>query len=124
MKTAIGTLLALSLAAGFAGCGSGGRSGVAPSLAGVDSRIDPSRGPRSGEMARVPATVPDPAGLSGEIGLPTGSADEITFYFSLPVDDFTLVEAAKVDDDAWHGLVPALLYELRGRGSYVWCQGN
>jgi hypothetical protein len=33
--------------------------------------------------------------LSGEIGLPNGSANEITFYFSLPIDDYTLREAAK-----------------------------
>jgi subtilase family serine protease len=62
----------------------------------LDKRIDPSVPPRPGEIAPVPATVPDPAGLSAEIGLPQGSADEITFYFSLPVDDYTLVQAAKV----------------------------
>jgi hypothetical protein len=62
----------------------------------LDRRIDPSVAPRPGEIAPVPATVPDPAGLSREIGLPNGSADEITFYFSLPVDDYTLVQAAKV----------------------------
>jgi kumamolisin len=62
----------------------------------LDKRIDPSVAPRPGDVASVPATAPDPAGLSGEIGLPNGSADEITFYFSLPVDDYTLVQAAKV----------------------------
>jgi subtilase family serine protease len=46
-------------------------------------------------MAPVPATVPDPPGLSGEIGLPKGSANEITFYFSLPIGDYTLREAVK-----------------------------
>jgi hypothetical protein len=39
--------------------------------------------------------VPDPAGLSGEIGLPNGSADDITCYFSLPIDDYTPGEATK-----------------------------
>jgi subtilase family serine protease len=62
----------------------------------LDKRIDPSVAPRPGEIAPVPATVADPAGLSGKIGLPSGSADEVTFYFSLPVDDYTLVQAAKV----------------------------
>jgi hypothetical protein len=88
-------MLVLSVVAGLlAGCGSGGRS-KAPSLVGLDPRIDPSAPRRAGEKAPIPAVAPDPADLSGEIGLPNGSADEITFYFSLPVDDFALVEAAK-----------------------------
>jgi subtilase family serine protease len=96
MRTAVGGALALSLIVGLlAGCGGGG-SHRAPSLVGLDKRIDPSVAPRPGEIAPVPATVPDPAGLSGQIGLPHGSAEEITFYFSLPVDDYTLVQAAKV----------------------------
>ena len=94
IRTALGGVLVLSLVAGLlAGCGGSNR---AASLVGLDKRIDPSVAPRPGQVASVPASVPDPAGVSGEIGLPNGSADEITFYFSLPVDDYTLVQAAKV----------------------------
>jgi subtilase family serine protease len=93
-KAAVGTVLLLSLAAALlSGCGGG--SHRAPSLAGLDERLNPSRPPPPGSTAPVPTVAPDPAGLSGEIGLPKGSADEITFYFSLPVDDYTLNEAAK-----------------------------
>jgi subtilase family serine protease len=86
--------LVLSLAAGLlSGCGGSNR---APSLVGLDERVNPSSPPPPGATVPVPATVPDPAGLSGEIGLPKGSADAITFYFSLPIDDYTLRAAAKV----------------------------
>lgn len=65
------------------------------SVAGLDKRIDPTRAPLPGAKAPVPATGPDPPDLRGMIGLPNGSADEITFYFSLPIDVYTLREAAK-----------------------------
>jgi hypothetical protein len=64
-------------------------------LAGLDKRVNPSRPPRPSAAAPVPAAARDPAGLSPEIGLPQGSVNEITFYFSLPIDDYTLNEAAK-----------------------------
>lgn len=94
VKAAVRTVLVLSLAAGLvSGCGGG--SHRAPSLVGLDNRVNPSRPPPPGVKAPVPAVAPDPAGLSGEIGLPKGSAGAITFYFSLPIDDYTLREAAK-----------------------------
>jgi subtilase family serine protease len=86
--------LLLSLAAGLlSGCG--GTSKRAPSLAGLDKRVNPSRPPPQGGTAPIPTRAPDPAGLSREIGLPKGSTGEITFYFSLPIDDYTLREATK-----------------------------
>jgi hypothetical protein len=90
---AAGAVLALILAL-LAGCGGGSRR--APSLAGLDEKVNPSTPPRPGEKVPIPATAPDPAGLSAMIGLPNGSADDITFYFSLPIDDYTVREAAKV----------------------------
>ena len=90
---ATGAVLALGLGL-LAGCGGG--SSRAPSLAGLDKKVNPSKPPRPGEKVPIPATAPDPAGLSAMIGLPTGSADDLTFYFSLPIDDYTLREAAKV----------------------------
>ena len=97
MRAASAVILVLSLASGLlAACGSSGHSSRAPSLVGLDARVDPARPPQPGEKVPVPATVPDPPGLSAKIGLPNGSADEITFYFSLPIDDYTLREATKV----------------------------
>jgi subtilase family serine protease len=94
MRTAVGAATVLLLAVGLlAGCGS---SAPPLSIAGLDARINPSVPPRPGEIAPVPAAAPDPPGLSSMIGLPTGSTGEITFYFSLPVDDYTLVQAVKV----------------------------
>jgi subtilase family serine protease len=92
-KTAGGAIVAGSAAAVLlAGCGS---SSVPLSIQGLDKRVDPTRPPPPGVIAPTPPIVPDPPGLRGEIGLPAGSADEITFYFSLPVDDYWLREAAK-----------------------------
>jgi hypothetical protein len=94
LTTVVGAVAVVSLAAGLlSGCGGG--STRARSLVGLDQRVNPSRPPLPGATAPVPATTPDPAGLSGEIGLPNGSANELTFYFSLPTDDYTLREAAK-----------------------------
>jgi hypothetical protein len=93
IKTVVGTVAVLSLTAGLlAACGS---SSPPLSIAGLDKRVDPSRPPPLGAKAPMPATVPDPPGLDGKIGLPNGSAGQITFYFSLPIDDYTLREAAK-----------------------------
>ena len=94
-KAAAATWAAFALILGLlAGCGGG--SSRAPSLSGLDKKVNPSTPPRPGEKVPIPATAPDPAGLSAMIGLPTGSTDDITFYFSLPIDDYTLREAAKV----------------------------
>jgi kumamolisin len=52
--------------------------------------------PKPGALAPIPKVAPDPPNLDSMIGLPEGSADQITFYFSLPTNDATLVQAAKV----------------------------
>jgi subtilase family serine protease len=94
LKTVLGAIAVVCLAAGLlSACGGG--SNRAPSLAGLDKRVNPSRPPPPGATAPVPARPPDPAGLTGDIGLPSGSVNQLTFYFSLPVDDYTLREAAK-----------------------------
>jgi kumamolisin len=46
-------------------------------------------------VAPRPTPLPDPADLTGKIGLPVGAADQLTFYFTLPVDDATLMSAAE-----------------------------
>jgi subtilase family serine protease len=56
---------------------------------------DASVAPRTGERAPVPTPPPDPPDLGTKIGLPAGSAGQITFYFTLPTDDATLVKAAE-----------------------------
>jgi subtilase family serine protease len=92
VNAAVGAVALIALSAALlAACGS---TSVPLSTAGLDKRIDPSRPPRPGELAPIPVVAPDPPGLSGMIGLPRGSADAITFYFSLPIDDYTLREAA------------------------------
>ena len=96
MRAGLAVILVLSIAAAtLAGCGSGGKSKRAPSLVGLDARVNPSRPPPPAGTAPVPAVAPDSPALSGKIGLPNGSAGEITFYFSLPIDDYTLREATK-----------------------------
>jgi subtilase family serine protease len=96
VRAGFAIILVLSLSGGLlAACGSGSHAKRAPSLVGLDKRVNPSRPPSAGATAPVPATVPDPPALAGKIGLPRGSADEITFYFSLPIDDYTLREATK-----------------------------
>jgi subtilase family serine protease len=93
-QIALAAIAVLALAAGLIIARSLRGKPVPLSLAGLDSRIDPSRPPPRGEKAPIPAIVPDPPGLSDKIGLPTGSANEITFYFSLPVDEYTMRVAA------------------------------
>jgi subtilase family serine protease len=94
MKIVVGAAAFVSLAGVLlAACGS---TSVPLSIAGLDSRVDPTRPPRAGEKVPIPPTAPDPADLRGKIGLPNGSAAQVTFYFSLPIDDYTLREAAKV----------------------------
>ena len=96
MRAGLAVILVLSVAgATLTACGSGGKSKRAPSLVGLDTRVNPSRPPPVGVAAPIPATAPDPPDLSAKIGLPTGSAGDITFYFSLPIDDYTLREATK-----------------------------
>ena len=95
-RTAVGTAAVFLLASGvLAACTS---SAKPPSLsqAAQDQGIDPSVAPHPGEKAPVPKVKADPADLRGMIGLPSGSADQITFYFALPTNDATLVKAAAV----------------------------
>src|SRR3974377_1116008 len=94
--TAAGSAAIFFLASGvLARCTSDGQP---PSLsqAAQDQGIDPSVAPLPGEKAPVPKVKADPANLSGMIGLPSGAADHITFYFALPTNDVTLVKAAGV----------------------------
>jgi subtilase family serine protease len=97
ITTALGTVAAVTLVAGLlAACSSPHKpNGPTLSLSGLDKRIDPSVAPLPGEKAPVGTTAPDPPDLSEKIGLPKGSADQVTFYFSLPTDDVTLVKAAE-----------------------------
>ena len=62
----------------------------------LGEKIDVSFAPRPGEKAPVPTPPRDPPDLVTKIGLPKGSADQITFYFMLPIDDNTLARAAEV----------------------------
>jgi hypothetical protein len=104
-NVAVAVVAVLALAVGLLVARSVTSEPAVLSLAGLDSRIDPSIPPRPGEKVPIPAIPPDPPGLSDKIGLPTGSADEITFYFSLPVDEYTMRQAA-------------LVFTTPGTGSY------
>jgi subtilase family serine protease len=84
--------MATGLAAGLLACGGGGSNRIAESVLG-DTR-DPSVAPKPGEKVVVPTPPPDPRDLGTMIGLPNGSADQITFYFTLPTNDERMVEAA------------------------------
>ncbi|HTX11424.1 MAG TPA: S53 family peptidase [Solirubrobacteraceae bacterium] len=92
-KIAIAAVAVLAVVGGILAVRSLTAKPAVLSLAGLDLRIDPSTAPPQGQKAPIPAIAPDPPGLSGKIGLPTGSANEITFYFSLPVDEYTMREA-------------------------------
>ena len=96
MRARLVVILVLSVAAAtLSACGSSGKSHRAPSLVGLDTRVNPSRPPPPGGTVPIPTVAPDPPGLSSEIGLPKGSAGQLTFYYSLPIDDYTLREATK-----------------------------
>jgi kumamolisin len=97
VKSGFAAVAAASLAAGLlVACSSPKSNGAKKSLSGLDKRINPSAYPTPGEKAPMPTPPPDPPDLAGKIGLPSGSADQITFYFTLPTDDYTLVTAAEV----------------------------
>jgi subtilase family serine protease len=104
-KIAVAVVAVLALAAGLIVARSVTSTPKALSLAGLDARIDPSIPPRPGQKVPIPVIPADPPGLSDKIGLPTGSAKEITFYFSLPVDEYTMRQAA-------------LVFTTPGTGSY------
>ena len=98
VKATLGVLvLVVSLTtASLAACSSSGSSNSAQlSQSTLSRQIDPSIAPAPGAVAPVPVVSPDPPDLASEIGLPSGSADQITFYFTLPTDDVTLVKAAE-----------------------------
>jgi subtilase family serine protease len=98
MTSALARLVTVSLAAALlVACSSPHKSsGGKLSLSSLDKRINPSAYPTPGEKAPMPTPPPDPPDLAGKIGLPSGSAGQITFYFTLPTDDYTLVTAAEV----------------------------
>jgi undecaprenyl-diphosphatase len=99
MKTTLGVILmVVSLTtASLAACSSSGSSNSARlSQSTLSKKIDSSIAPAPGELAPIPVTVADPPDLASKIGLPNGSADQVTFYFALPTDDVTLVKAAEV----------------------------
>jgi subtilase family serine protease len=97
MKSTLGAILVVSLATTvLAACSSSGRSNSARlSQSTLSKGIDPSIAPAPGAAAPVPVVAPDPPDLANKMGLPSGSADQITFYFTLPTDDVTLVKAAE-----------------------------
>jgi subtilase family serine protease len=91
-------LVVVSAAAGLlaAACSSGSSPGSARlSQSTLSKQIDPSKAPLAGEKAPVGLTAPDPPDLDSMIGLPKGSANQVTFYFTLPTDDVALVKAAE-----------------------------
>jgi subtilase family serine protease len=90
---ALGALAAVSL---LAACSSHKSNAARQSLSTLDKKINPSLYPATGEKAPIPTPQPDPPDLASKIGLPSGSADQITFYFTLPTDDYTLVTASEV----------------------------
>jgi hypothetical protein len=93
-KVAVAAVAVLALAVGVLVVRGHASTSTALSLAGLDARIDPSVAPRPGAKAPIPPLAQDPPDLSDKIGLPTGSANDITFYFSLPVDEYTMRVAA------------------------------
>ena len=97
MKSGFAAVAAATLAAAcLVACSSPHKSGAKLSLSTLNKKINPSAYPTPGEKAPTPTPPPDPPDLAGEIGLPDGSAGQITFYFTLPTDDYTLVTAAEV----------------------------
>ena len=57
--------------------------------------LDLDTAPLPGKQAPAPSTVPDPPALAGKVVLPPGSAEQIAFYFTLPIDESTLVRTAE-----------------------------